>query len=82
MTKVNVNIRLDQVLKDSASQIAQEMGTNLSTVINMYLVKFTREKKLEIELNKTEFNSFNNEEVKNIEWLSNFNSFICSIKWK
>lgn len=60
MAKVNVNIRLDQVLKDSASQLAQEMGTNLSTVINMYLVKFTREKKIEIGID---------ENIKNYEFV-------------
>lgn len=83
MSKVNVNIRLDQELKNNASLLAREMWTNLSTVLNMYLVKFTRERKLEIWLdNQTEFNSFDNEEVKNIEWLSNFSSFMDSIKWK
>lgn len=83
ISKVNVNIRLDQELKNNASLLAREMWTNLSTVLNMYLVKFTREKKLEIWINnETEFESFNNEEVKNIEWLSNFSSFMDSIKWK
>ncbi len=83
MSKINVNIRLDKQLKENASLLAEDMWTNLSTVVNMFLVKFTRERKFEIGLNnETEFINFNNEEVKNTEWLSNFNSFMNSIKWK
>lgn len=83
MSKINVNIRLDQQLKDNASLLAEQMWTNLSTIVNMFLVKFTRERKLEIWFdNKTEFDSFNDEEAKNIEWLSNFTSFMSSIQWK
>lgn len=83
MSKINVNVRLDQHLKEQATFLADQMWTNLSTVINIFLVKFTREKRLEIWLNnETEFENFNNEEAKSIEWLSNFNSFMNSIKWK
>lgn len=83
MSKINVNIRLDQELKNNATILADQMWTNLSTIINIFLVKFTREKRLEIWINnEIEFESFNNEEIKNIEWLSNFSSFVNSIKWK
>lgn len=47
MTKINVNIRLDSDLKNKASKLADKMGTNLSTVINMYLIKFVESWNLE-----------------------------------
>lgn len=37
MTKVNTTIRLDFDLKTEASSIAKELGTNLNTVISLYL---------------------------------------------
>ncbi len=37
MAKVNTTIRLDVDLKQEAMQIAKELGTNLSTVISLYL---------------------------------------------
>ena len=37
MAKVNTTIRLDLDLKNEASKIAQQLGTNLSTVISLYL---------------------------------------------
>ncbi|MDQ7009045.1 MAG: hypothetical protein Q9M94_02010 [Candidatus Gracilibacteria bacterium] len=37
MTKVNTTIRLDNDLKNEAMSIATELGTNLSTVIALYL---------------------------------------------
>lgn len=82
MSKINVNIRLDQELKNNASLLAEQMWTNLSTVINMFLVKFTREKKLEIWISDTELTDFTDSEINSIKWLSNFNSFMNSIQWK
>ncbi len=83
MSKINVNIRLEQQLKESASLLAEQMWTNLSNIINMFLVQFTRTRKIEIWLeNTTEFKNFDVDEIKNIEWLSNFTSFMNSIKWK
>lgn len=82
MSKINVNIRLEQELKNNASLLAEQMWTNLSTVINMFLVKFTREKRLEIWIRDTEIADFTDNEVNSIKWLSNFNSFMNSIQWK
>lgn len=82
MSKINVNIRLDQEIKENASYLAEKMWTNLSTIINVFLVKFTNEKKFEFSLPEVEFENFWKNEVKDIENLSNFNSFISSVKWK
>lgn len=47
MAKINVNIRLDAELKKQAQVLADKMWTNLSTVINMYLIKFVESWNLE-----------------------------------
>ena len=47
MTKINVNIRMDDDLKKQAQILADKMWTNLSTVINMYLIKFVESWNLE-----------------------------------
>lgn len=46
--KISVNLRLDRDVKDSATLLAQDLGTNLSTIMNMFLVKFVVEKKFEV----------------------------------
>lgn len=53
-TKINANFRLDKDLKESASELANKMWTNLSTVINIFLTKFVREKKLEISFDDSQ----------------------------
>ena len=81
-TKVNVNVRIDKDVKENASQIAKDMGTNLSTIMNMYLLKFTREKRIDISLNDDVITSFDSKEAEKIESLDNFNSFMDSVSWK
>ncbi len=81
-TKVNVNVRIDKDLKEEASNIARSMGTNLSTVLNMYLIKFSREKRLDISIDEDMMTSMNDDEIKQITSLSNFNTFFSSISWK
>ncbi|MDD2565502.1 MAG: hypothetical protein PHZ26_02810 [Candidatus Gracilibacteria bacterium] len=83
--KINVNIRIDKDLKDNASLLANQLGTNLSTILNMFLVKFTIEKKFEIgtgNISDTQFINFDNNEAQQLESLDNFNSFISSVKGK
>lgn len=48
--KINVNFRIEEDLKNIASDLAKEMWTSLSSVVNMFLKKFVREKKIEIDL--------------------------------
>lgn len=54
MTTTATSIRLDPQIKNPAQKIAKSMGTNLSTVINMYLAQFVREKRLNIVLRDEE----------------------------
>lgn len=81
--KINVNIRIDKNLKENASLLAEKMWTNLSALLNMFLVKFTIEKRFEIWVNpETEFINLDNDEIKKIEWLPSFNTFMSNIQWK
>ena len=45
-TKVNVNIKLDKDLKEKAKIIAWNKWTNLSTIVNMYLIDFVETSKI------------------------------------
>ena len=49
--KINVNFRIEKAIKEEASKIANEMWINLISVVNMFLKKFVREKKIEMNLN-------------------------------
>ncbi|MDD5770509.1 MAG: type II toxin-antitoxin system RelB/DinJ family antitoxin [Candidatus Gracilibacteria bacterium] len=81
--KINVNIRIDKNLKENASLLAEKMGTNLSALLNMFLVKFTIEKRFEIGVNpETEFINLDNDEIKKIEGLPSFNTFMSNIQGK
>jgi len=81
-TKVNVNVRIDKDLKEEASNLARSMWTNLSTVLNMYLVKFSREKRLDISIDDDLITSMKDDEINQIKSLENYNTFISSISWK
>lgn len=81
-TKVNVNVRIDKDLKEEASNLAKSMWTNLSTVLNMYLVKFSREKRLDISIDDDIITSMNWDELDKIKSLDNFNTFLSSVSWK
>ena len=50
---VPLNIKIDAKLKKEAQELATQMGTTLSSVIKIYLTKFTTTRKLEIDLNDT-----------------------------
>ena len=49
--KINVNFRIEKAIKEEASKIANEMRINLTSVVDMFLKKFVREKKIEMNLN-------------------------------
>ena len=49
-----INIKVDETIKKAAQKLAKEMGLNLSAVINGYLSKFVREKRVEFNLNNEE----------------------------
>lgn len=81
-TKVNVNIRIDKNLKEESSNLAHAMWTNLSTILNMYLIKFNREKRLDISLDQDEITSMNEDEIASLKTLDNFDTFFSSVSWK
>ena len=44
--KTILNIKTDKVLKDSAKELARELGVPLSTAINAFLRQFVRDREL------------------------------------
>lgn len=81
LQKINVNFRLDKKLKEEASLLAQDMWVNLTTVVNIFLTKFTKERKLDIDLSDN-FTSLSDSEISKVKDLPNFNKFMSSVKWK
>lgn len=51
-----INFKTDKKIKTQAQKIAEEMGLNLSDVLNIYLRGFIKAKELHINLNKDESN--------------------------
>ena len=80
--KININLRIDRGIRDSASLIAHDMWTNLSNIMNMFLAKFVVEKKFEIWIWNSEFQNFSDSEEQKIKSLDNTNIFMNSIQWK
>jgi len=68
--KINANFRIEEDLKNSASELAKEMWTSLSSVVNMFLKKFVREKKIEINLNSSNdiWNKYDNAKKEFDNW--------------
>jgi len=69
MAKINVNIRLDAELKKKAQILADKMWTNLSTIINMYLVKFVES--WDIEYKKVNSKDIDFKKETKIKWSKN-----------
>ncbi|TSC93962.1 MAG: Uncharacterized protein CEN91_48, partial [Candidatus Berkelbacteria bacterium Licking1014_85] len=55
MTTV-INFKTDKKIKTQAKKIAEEMGLNLSDILNIYLRGFVVTKKIYININKDESN--------------------------
>lgn len=49
-TTEQINIRVQTKLKQDAQETAKALGTDLSTVVNMYLTEFVRERRLSFSL--------------------------------
>lgn len=49
-----INFKTDKKIKTQAQKIAEEMGLNLSDILNIYLRGFIKVKELHISLNKDE----------------------------
>ena len=50
MAQTNVNIRMDETLKQQFDHLCNELGLNMSTAINIYLKKLGREKRIPFEV--------------------------------
>ena len=55
MNTSTLNIRIDDRLKKQARKLANELGLSLSTMVKSLLRKAVREKKIELELEPTEY---------------------------
>lgn len=51
-----INFKTDKKIKTQAQKIAEEMGLNLSDILNVYLRSFIKKKELHINLNEDETN--------------------------
>lgn len=51
-----INFKTDKKVKIKAQKVAEEMGLNLSDVLNIYLRGFIKVKEIHISLNKDESN--------------------------
>lgn len=84
--KVNTNIRIDSEVKEKAKKIAEEQGTNLSTVLNMYLIDFVetweiRYKKPQLQSEKWESEALSDDDVAALKKMPNFTSLIQTFSW-
>ncbi len=52
-----VNFRIEDEVKANAEKALKEMGLNMSTAINLFLVKVAREKRIPFEVNADPFYS-------------------------
>lgn len=52
-----VNFRVEDEVKANAEKALKEMGLNMSTAINLFLVKVAREKRIPFEINADPFYS-------------------------
>lgn len=52
-----VNFRIEDEVKANAEKALREMGLNMSTAINLFLVKVAREKRIPFEVNADPFYS-------------------------
>ena len=55
MNAVATSIRIDPEIKSAAQILAKRLGTNLSTVVNIYLSQFVREKRLNVSVDEEGF---------------------------
>ena len=62
-TKVNVNIRLEKSLKQQIEDIAHDMWLNFTSVVNMLLVKLSRERTITISAPNSVLESFSEQEI-------------------
>ncbi len=84
--KVNTNIRIDKEIKEKAKKIASEQGTNLSTVLNMYLIDYIetgemRYKKLNQKVETVKSEGLSDDDLNVLSKMPEFNSLIKTFAW-
>ena len=48
MSKIAISVKVDKDIKESAQKVAKDMGLNLSSLINTYLHKVVKTRKVEL----------------------------------
>lgn len=65
MAQKNMNIRIDEELKNQADAILSDMGLNMSVAVNMYLKQIVRTREIPFIISAK--NPINNETLKSME---------------
>lgn len=82
--KINVNIRIDKELKNKAKVIAEKKGTNLSTILNMYLISFVETWKIEYlwsDQNMIKYEELSKNDEEKLKNMPEFNSLLNTFSW-
>lgn len=48
--KVSVNIKMDEEIRDKSKELFNQMGLDMTTAVNMFLIQAIREKKIPFEI--------------------------------
>ena len=57
MSQTNVNIRMDETLKQQFDHLCNELGLNMSTAINIFAKTMVRQQKIPFEVSHDTFYS-------------------------
>ncbi|MBR2289212.1 MAG: type II toxin-antitoxin system RelB/DinJ family antitoxin [Clostridia bacterium] len=60
MAQTNINVRVEDTVKDSFDKFCTELGMNMSTAINLFIRTTLREKRIPFELTTDPFYSEKN----------------------
>lgn len=65
MAQTLINFRIDEETKKEMEQVCNELGMTMSTALNIFIKKMTREKRIPFEVSIDPFYSANN--IKHLE---------------
>lgn len=60
MAQTLVNFRIDEEMKKEMEQVCEELGITMTTALNIFIKKMTREKRIPFEVSVDPFYSENN----------------------
>lgn len=63
----NINIRVDDVLKDAFQEVCSELGMDMSSAITVFIKKATREKRIPFEVSVNPSYKKENSEAETLE---------------